>query len=63
MSFPCFHDSYLRQTMFARVSVTPVVNFKLTTFFVYCVSLKGNSSKNAEGFDTTEVSQVLTSDM
>ena len=36
-----------------------VVNFKLKTFFVYCFSLKGNSSKNAEGFDTTE---VLTSD-
>ena len=37
-----------------------VVNFKLITFFVYCFSPKGNSSKNTEGFDTTE---VLTSDM
>ena len=37
-----------------------VVNFKLITFFVYCFSPKANSSKNAEGFDKTE---VLTSDM
>ena len=37
-----------------------VVNFKLITFFVYCFSRKGNSSKNAEGFDTTD---VLTSDV
>ena len=56
--------------MFARRSVCSrfghtvedlkVVNFKLITFFVYCFSPKGNSSKNAEGFDKTE---VLTSDM
>ena len=42
------------------VEYLKVVNFKLITFFVYCFSLKGNSSKNAEDLDTID---VLTSDM